>query len=114
MENLTSKLLSEDSSREANMVIERIALAAGVAALLAFTSTGSTQVEEAQSPESKETCCFTNPAYSGVCKVQPAEDETCASILAYLNNPMAQGKSYCGGTKVRQGWAEVDCEDEKS
>ena len=82
------------------MVIERIALAAGVAALLAFTSTGSTQVEEGQSPESKETCCFTNPAYSGVCKVQPAEDETCASILAYLNNPMAQGKSYCGGTKV--------------
>ncbi|MGH9391742.1 MAG: hypothetical protein ACRD1Z_19245 [Vicinamibacteria bacterium] len=31
--------------------------------------------------------------------------------LAYLNNPMAEGKSYCGGTTVRQGWTEVSCED---
>ncbi len=97
------------------MVIERIALAAGLAAMLAFTSTGSTSLpEQDASPESRETCCFTNPAYSGVCKVQPSENETCSSILAYLNNPMAQGKSYCGGTKVRQGWAEVDCEEEES
>ena len=65
MENLTSKLLSEDSSREANMVIERIALAAGVAALLAFTSTGSTQVEEDQSPESKDNLLFHKPGLLG-------------------------------------------------
>ncbi len=108
-------LLSGDFFKEAKMVIERITLAVGLAAMLAFTSTGSTSVaEQDASPESKQTCCFTNPAYSGVCKVQPAEGETCASILAYLNNPMAQGKNYCGGTKVRQGWAEVDCEDEES
>ncbi len=97
------------------MVIERITLTAGLAAMLAFTSTGPTLVaEQDATPESKETCCFKNPAYAGVCKVQPAEDETCGNILAYLNNPMAQGKSYCGGTKVRQGWAEVDCEDDES
>lgn len=101
--------------REAKMVIERIVLAAGLAAILGFTSSGPTLLaEQDATPESKETCCFKNPAYSGVCKVQPVEDETCANILAYLNNPMAQGKSYCGGTKVRQGWAEVDCEDDES
>ena len=97
------------------MVIQRIALAAGLAAILGLTSAGFTSVaEQGAAPESKETCCFTNPAYSGVCRVQPAEEETCAGILAYLNNPMAQGKSYCGGTKVRQGWAEKDCEDDES
>ena len=83
------------------MVIERILLATGVLALLALTPQDGTKP-----------CCFTNPAYSGICKVQPAGNETCASILAYLNNPMAQGKNYCGGTKVRQGWAQVNCEAE--
>jgi hypothetical protein len=57
-----------------------------------------------------EVCCFNNPAYSGTCRVEPAGDETCESILLYLNNPMSQGKSYCGGTKVRQGWQQVRCE----
>ena len=55
-------------------------------------------------------CCFTNPRYSGVCSVVPAEDETCASILAYLNNPNSTGKSYCGGTTIRGGWQQVACE----
>jgi hypothetical protein len=63
---------------------------------------------------SKAPCCFKNPAYSGICKVVPAEEETCADILAYLNNPMAQGKSYCGGTEVRQGWTEVSCEEKET
>jgi hypothetical protein len=44
--------------------------------------------------------------------VQPAEDETCASILAYLNNPVAEGKTYCGGTTARSGWTEVSCDAE--
>jgi hypothetical protein len=46
--------------------------------------------------------------------VEPADDETCASILAYLNNPIAQGKSYCGGTEVRQGWNQLSCDEEIS
>ena len=97
------------------MVIERIALGAALGAMLTFSSNETTSVAgQEASPESRETCCFKNPAYSGVCRVVPAEDETCASILAYLNNPMAQGKSYCGGTKVRQGWTLVDCEEEES
>ena len=44
----------------------------------------------------------------------PGEGETCQSILAYLNNPMSTGKSYCGGTAVRGGWVQVDCKTGKS
>jgi hypothetical protein len=54
-------------------------------------------------------CCFTNPQYTGVCKVEPAEGETCATILAYLNNPQSQGKSYCGNTNIRGGWKQQKC-----
>jgi hypothetical protein len=54
-------------------------------------------------------CCFTNPRFNGVCQVVPAGDETCASILGYLNNPNSVGKTYCGNTQVRGGWAQIDC-----
>jgi hypothetical protein len=63
---------------------------------------------EEQSPRAD--CCFTNRAFTGVCRVRPAEDETCATILAYLNNPQSQGKAYCGGTTIRSGWQQVSCE----
>jgi hypothetical protein len=68
--------------------------------------------ERLQAEKEKKPCCFQHPGYAGTCKVQPAEDETCATILAYLNNPMAEGKSYCGGTTVRGGWTEVRCDAE--
>ena len=55
-------------------------------------------------------CCFTNPQYAGTCEVVPSKDDTCASILGYLNNPQSQGKAYCGNTIVRGGWQEVSCE----
>ena len=58
-------------------------------------------------------CCFTNPSYSGTCEVQPAKDESCGQILDYLNNPMSQGKGYCGNTGVRSGWKSVACEAKK-
>ena len=61
-----------------------------------------------------ETCCFTNPRYSGVCQVTTGPDETCADILAYLNNQASTGKTYCGSTKVRGGWEQVDCESSES
>jgi hypothetical protein len=57
-----------------------------------------------------DSCCFTNPRYSGVCKVTPGEGETCGDILAYLNNQSSSGKAYCGNTPVRGGWAQVECE----
>jgi len=55
-------------------------------------------------------CCFTNRAYSGVCVVGPAENETCGSILAYLNNEQSVGRSYCDRTNIRGGWQAVPCE----
>jgi hypothetical protein len=60
--------------------------------------------------EAKAPCCFTNPRYTGVCQVMPADDESCGSILAYLNNPNSSGKSYCGGTSIRGGWQQASCE----
>ena len=63
----------------------------------------------AASTHAADKCCFTNPGYSGTCEVQPAKDETCGQILAYLNNPMAQGKNYCGNTQVRSGWKSAAC-----
>ncbi len=50
------------------------------------------------------------PPYVGTCEVEPAKEETCASILEYLNNPLSQGKSYCGNTSVRGGWKSEPCE----
>ncbi len=57
-----------------------------------------------------DNCCFTNPRYSGTCEVTTGPDETCADVLAYLNNQASVGKTYCGNTKVRGGWAEIECE----
>ena len=42
--------------------------------------------------------------------MEPAKDETCATILDYLNNPQSQGKSYCGNTSIRGGWQQAPCE----
>jgi len=56
-------------------------------------------------------CCFTNPRYVGTCDVEPGADESCASILGYLNNPQSQGKAYCGSTSIRGGWKAASCEN---
>jgi len=56
-------------------------------------------------------CCFTNPRFTGVCAVTLSEEETCSDVLGYLNNPNSVGKNYCGNTKVRGGWAQVECEE---
>jgi hypothetical protein len=54
-------------------------------------------------------CCFENPRYVGQCDVVPGAGETCASILAYLNNPQSQGKAYCGSTSLRGDWTAAAC-----
>ena len=58
-------------------------------------------------------CCFTNPGYAGTCEVEPAKDESCGQILDYLNNPLSQGKGYCGNTTTRGGWKSVACDPKK-
>jgi hypothetical protein len=61
-------------------------------------------------PDPSAPCCYTNPAYAGVCEVRPMGDETCASILEYLNNPRSVGKTYCNSTDIRGGWEPMVCE----
>jgi hypothetical protein len=67
-------------------------------------------VGSSEDPSPRADCCFTNRAFSGVCRVKPGENETCATILAYLNDPRSQGKAYCGGTTIRSGWQQVSCD----
>jgi hypothetical protein len=94
--------------------------ATGLALLLAAAvspgSTGRTGTSgqtgaSGQEPARPESCCFVNPTYAGVCVVHPAKDETCAGILAYLNNPRSTGHSYCNSTPIRGDWRQVVCEE---
>jgi len=64
--------------------------------------------------ETPAECCFNNARYTGTCVVQPAVEETCAGILAYLNNPSSSGKSYCNFTEIRGGWKEIACPEESA
>jgi hypothetical protein len=80
------------------------------AAALATALAGLTTALLAGGKDPRPHCCFTNPRYVGTCEVEPSKDETCASVLEYLNNPQSQGKAYCGSTSVRGGWKSVPCE----
>ena len=85
-------------------------LAFFVLLVASFPGTG-TAAQQTKKPAPK--CCYTNPQYTGICHVTPGDGETCSTILSYLNNPNAGGKSYCGGSTVRGGWKNVKCEGEK-
>ena len=60
-------------------------------------------------PDPEAPCCYSHPPYAGTCAVTPAEDETCAPILAYLNDSMSTGKNYCSNTDLRGGWKPIQC-----
>jgi hypothetical protein len=45
--------------------------------------------------------------------VNPGDDETCATILSYLNTPLSTGRSYCSNTDIRGGWKQLACEKDK-
>ena len=77
--------------------------------LLAWTLVGSAALG-AGAAEAKRDCCFANVAYAGGCRVTPAEGETCASILNYLNTPNSAGRTYCTSTAIRGGWKKKSCE----
>ncbi len=79
-----------------------LVLAAAVAAII-----------PARAADAPNPCCFTNEQFTGVCRVVPGKDESCDSILAYLNNPNSAGRSYCERTNVRGGWVSVNCETGK-
>jgi len=53
----------------------------GCAAVLSLAGGGSDVMASADDP-ARPPCCYTNPRYAGTCAVEPAKDETCASVLA--------------------------------
>jgi hypothetical protein len=87
-----------------------VVMAAGPARDVAHPGACPAVAAAPQEPSPRADCCFTNRSFSGVCRVRPAESETCATILAYLNDPRSQGRSYCGATTIRTGWQQVPCE----
>jgi hypothetical protein len=81
-----------------------------VASASATSPAVAARARAAATQESAEQkCCFTNPRLTGKCEVTLAKGETCAGILAYLNNPNSQGKTYCENTTVRGGWQSASC-----
>jgi hypothetical protein len=107
MRRLTSYLM------RAFAILLLVTAFAPISPLEAVAPLEGTAVARAQEPAPPK-CCFSNPSFAGTCEVEPAKDETCASILGYLNNPMSQGKSYCGNTTLRGGWTSVACEPKKT
>ena len=89
----------------------RTAAFIGIGLTVVFVVLGAISAET-MSVDTK--CCFTSSGFTGVCEVTPGEGETCSSILSYLNSPNSVGKSYCGNTKERGTWKQVDCEETKT
>jgi hypothetical protein len=85
-----------------------------VITVAAASATSAGECRDRSSALGGDTCCFNNPRYTGTCEVTPGPDETCADILAYLNNQASVGKTYCGNTKVRGGWSQVECDEGSS
>jgi hypothetical protein len=54
-------------------------------------------------------CCLTNFRFTGPCEVTIGPGESCADVLAYLNNFQSAGRQYCGNTITRGGWTAVRC-----
>ncbi len=102
-----------DSGSRAALVLASVLLAAAPLEPGPRPAAPSPLACAAQAADGKDPrphCCFTNPRYVGTCEVEPEKDETCASILEYLNNAQSQGKSYCNRTSIRAGWKLVPCE----
>ncbi|HVO12393.1 MAG TPA: hypothetical protein VMX54_16740 [Vicinamibacteria bacterium] len=95
------------TQRLAGLLATALLLAVSPGSLPSPTRAGTCAASD-QSPSPH--CCFTHPDYTGTCEVEPAKDETCSSILEYLNNPQSQGKVYCSSTTLRGGWKSVSCE----
>ncbi|HVN76283.1 MAG TPA: hypothetical protein VMT19_08210 [Thermoanaerobaculaceae bacterium] len=84
---------------------DRLAAVTWLAACVALVvAAGVARPAEAPKP-----CCFSNERFAGVCQVVPENDETCEDILTYLNTPNSTGRTYCGATDIRGGWARVKC-----
>ena len=86
------------------------ALLALVAAAAAIAASAGPTTRSTTTDSDRRLCCVANPRFAGVCSVELGEGETCADVLAYLNNANSVGRTYCGKTNIRGGWKQVDCE----
>ena len=43
--------------------------------------------------QERDKCCYTHPNFSGTCEVTLGDEETCQSVLQYLNTPNSLGKN---------------------
>jgi hypothetical protein len=102
--------MSHRLARPAGTLVAAFLLAATLEPATPARGAPACPAQAAEGKDPRPHCCFTNPRYVGTCEVDPSQDETCASILGYLNNPQSQGKNYCGSTNVRGGWKQVPCE----
>jgi hypothetical protein len=96
------------------MTTKRVIFAALIGALCVTGVTIAAESGKTETATQQGPCCFENPRYSGTCQVTPGPEESCGDILSYLNNPNSVGKTYCGNTKVRGGWSQVDCDGSAS
>ncbi len=76
-----------------------------LAAAAASAQTFSGQVQRGGS----DVCCLTNFRFTGPCEVTVGPGESCADVLAYLNNFQSAGRNHCGNTMTRGGWTLVRC-----
>ena len=107
---IVSELLGNSITIEAESVFPIRAGLAGTTPVSTPVPTPSPSPSPSPTPDPSAPCCYTNPSWAGVCEVRPTGDETCASILDYLNHPRSVGKTYCNNTDIRGGWEPVVCE----
>ena len=109
-----NRVIRDTTINETEIIMSQRTRMSSIATLVALIVVAAAPVfAETQPTEisiGNDTCCFDNPRYSGTCQVTTGPDESCSDVLSYLNNQASVGKTYCGNTKVRGGWAQIDCE----
>ncbi len=99
-----SHLINSNSPRRFVIVVFAVIAAGGAVVADAQYQTG-----QVQHGGSSKQCCFNNFRFAGSCAAQVGQNESCNTVLSYLNNFNSVGLAYCGNTTVRGGWTTVDC-----
>jgi hypothetical protein len=112
-----NQVIGDTTTTETEIIMSHTIRISSTIALLALIVVAAAplfaETPAAETTIGNDTCCFSNPRYSGTCEVTTGPDETCSDVLAYLNNQASVGKTYCGNTQIRVGWNEVTCQKEE-
>ena len=88
--------------------VRALRVAAVVSALFAAARLAPSAPDPTPAPQ-VVTCSFSNPAYSGFCRVTPkmaaggSAKKACQGVLACLNDTRCI-HTYCNATTIRVGW----------